>query len=83
MKKWKKRLAVWIAAFMLASGLAAAPELLQAGIINENVTNAQANPKASGIQVSYHTQKEISDYVKAHPAHAVPILPGLPGAGGV
>lgn len=68
MKKWKKRLAVWIAAFMLASGLAAAPELLQAGIINENVTNAQANPKASGIQVSYHTQKEISDYVKAHPA---------------
>lgn len=68
MRKWKKGLAVWVAACIFVSGLTTAPEPLQANVVNQSFTYLKANPQALGIQVDYHTQKEISAYVQEHPA---------------
>lgn len=70
MKRNTKFFAAMLAAVMIFSaGVYSNPDRIYANQkLNENVTNAQADTAVSGIQVAYHTQKEIVDYVKAHPA---------------
>ena len=70
MKRNTKFFAAMLAAVMIFSaGVYSNPDRIYANQkLNENVTNAQADTAVSGIQVAYHTQKEIVDYVKAYPA---------------
>lgn len=61
--------ALMIAALLFSAGAGTNQEQAFAGqTINANVRNDQADVTASGIQVAYHTQKEITEYVMAHPA---------------
>lgn len=64
----KKLLCGALVAVMLISGVGSAP----AGTVSANrfpfQIEAQAAQKATGINVAYHSKKQIRDYIKKHPA---------------
>ena len=70
MRNWKKHLCVIMAASLLSTSvLYVKPDFAYGETINSDIEDVQPDQPASGIRVSYHTQKEISDYVQKHPSH--------------
>ena len=57
------------ASLLSTSVLYVKPDFAYGETINSDIEDVQPDQPASGIRVSYHTQKEISDYVQKHPSH--------------